>query len=461
VSENQDAALYLRASQLAKGELQYTDMVNAEKFLLDHGDSIRYCALWKKWLVWDGRRWKIDDSSRIYGKVKETIRKMYLDAAGVADIRDRLEMEKHAQKCESNRRMKNLLEIASWEKDAQVHPDELDRNDFLLNCGNGTIDLKTGKLKPHERSDFITKLANTDYKKEAACPTWKRFLKEIMKGNDGLVDFLRKATGWALTGDTSEQTLFILYGSGANGKSTFLGTLLDLLGDYAMPTPTDTFMRRTNDQISNDIARLRGTRLVTTIEAEQGKRLSEPLIKQITGNDRMTARFLYGEFFDFQPTFKIFMATNHRPVIRGTDHAMWRRIKLIPFTVTIPEEKQDKGLAEKLKKEYPGILSCLIDGCLAWRKEGLGMPPEVKEATESYRNDMDVIGTFLKERCFREEKGLRVQSRELFKAYQAWCEENNERAGSERLLALRLQELGIEKVRYSDARYWVGLRLKE
>jgi putative DNA primase/helicase len=167
---------------------------------------------------------------------------------------------------------------------------------------------------------------------------------------------------WALTGDTSEQCMFILFGSGANGKSTFLNTIMYLLGDYAIATPTETFMWKTGDQITNDIARLRGTRFVTTTEAEQGRRLSEPLIKQITGNDRMTTRFLYGEFFNFVPTFKIFMATNHKPVIKGTDHGIWRRIKLIPFTTRIEEEKQDKHLEEKLRAEASGILNWMLEG---------------------------------------------------------------------------------------------------
>jgi putative DNA primase/helicase len=218
-------------------------------------------------------------------------------------------------------------------------------------------------------------------------------------------------------------------------------------------------MRKSGEQITNDIARLRGTRFVTTTEAEQGKRLSEPLIKQITGNDRMTARFLYGEFFNFVPTFKIFMATNHKPVIKGTDHGIWRRIKLIPFTTTIEEEKQDKNLEQKLMEEGPGILNWILEGTVRWCNERLKTPPAITSATDEYRGEMDVIGNFIKERCVQG-AGCTIRARELFKVYQDWCEENNEHACSERFLGLRLKELGITQKRMGDGRYWQGLMVK-
>jgi putative DNA primase/helicase len=306
---------------------------------------------------------------------------------------------------------------------------------------------------------MITKCAHTAYDRQADCPAWKQFVREIMNYNADIITFLQTAAGWALTGDTSEQTMFILFGSGANGKSTFLNTIMYLLGDYAIATPTETFMKRNGDQNTNDIARLRGARFVTTTEAEQGRRLSEPLIKQITGNDRMTARFLYGEFFNFVPTFKIFMATNHKPVIKGTDHGIWRRIKLIPFTTRIPEEKQDKHLEEKLRGESAGGLNRRLEGTMRWRREGLRTPAVILSATDEYRGEMDVIGNFLKECCVQN-PGTSIRIRELFKAYQGWCDENNEHACSERFFSLRLKEMGYERTRTADARYWSGIMLK-
>jgi putative DNA primase/helicase len=274
-----------------------------------------------------------------------------------------------------------------------------------------------------------------------------------------LIDFLQTAVGWAVTGDISEQTMFILFGSGANGKSTFLNTIMYLLGDYATATPTETFMRKANDQATNDIARLRGIRFVTTTEAEQGRRLSEPLIKKITGNDQMTARFLYGEYFNFTPNFKIFMATNHKPLIKGTDHGIWRRIKLIPFTTRIEEERQDKHLEQKLREEASGILNWILEGTERWKRERLKAPAVVLDATDEYKNEMDVIGNFIKESCVQL-PGVSIRIRELFKAYQDWCEQNNEHAVSERFLGLRLKEMGFEQTRTSEARFWVGLGLK-
>jgi putative DNA primase/helicase len=305
---------------------------------------------------------------------------------------------------------------------------------------------------------MITKIANVEYDQKADCPMWKQFVREIMDYKADIIKFVQIAAGWALSGDISEQTMFILFGTGANGKSTFLNTVMYLLGDYAIATPTETFMKKSNEY-TNDIARLRGTRFVTTTEAEQGRRLSEPLIKKITGNDQMTARFLYGEFFNFVPTFKIFMATNHKPVIKGTDYGIWRRIKLIPFTTRIPEEKQDKHLELKLRGEASGILNWLLEGAALWKREGLKAPKAVLLATDEYRGEMDVIGNFLKDNCVQE-KDLTIRIRELYKAYTDWCDVNNEHAVSERFFSMRLKEMGFEQSRTAEARFWVGVGLR-
>ena len=459
VAEEREA-LCRRVDLLTQGLCQHTDTTNAERMLRKYGKDIRHCAAWGKWLWWDGVRWQVDARAKMQTLAKEVIRDMYTEASRIADERDRRELEKHARKTEGVRGRRAMLEALSWERPVFVEPEELDTNDWLFNCRNGTIDLKTGKFKAPDRSDLMTKVSNAEYVPGADCPRWKRFLREIMGGNEELIAFIAKSVGWALTGDTSEQAMFILYGNGANGKSTFLHVLLDLFGDYAIATPMDTFMRRTSGPVSNDLAALRGARLVTAIEADEGKRFSESLIKQITGNDRMTARFLYSEFFSFDPICKIFMATNHKPIIEGTDYAVWRRIRLIPFTVTIPPDEQDAGLAARLREEYPGILNWLIEGCLQWQAGRLGIPPVVQEATESYRSEMDVIGNFLRDRCIVDRREM-VQSRELFKAYANWCEANNEKAGSERLLALRLQEMGYVKQKRADARYWLGIGLQD
>jgi putative DNA primase/helicase len=288
---------------------------------------------------------------------------------------------------------------------------------------------------------------------------WENFVREIMDFKPELVSFLQTAAGLGVTGITKEQVMFILYGSGANGKSTFLNTLLNLLGDYAISTQTETFTRQNADRISNGIARLRGTRFVTTAETEQGKKLAEPLIKQITGNDKLTARFLFSEYFSFLPAFKIFMATNHKPLIRGTDYGIWRRIRLIPFSAAVPAERQDKDLEEKLAAERSGILNWLAAGAARWRHEGLKTPDDIINATDEYRAEMDVIGGFLKERC-SQNPAYKIRIRELFKAYQEWCAENNEHACTERFLGLRLKEMNFKQIRTAEARYWQGLALR-
>jgi putative DNA primase/helicase len=454
-----DESVYLRIAQFEKGLIQFTDTTNAFRLFAKYGPDIRYNAPWKKWLVWNGAYWELDEGYLIHDRGLRMIRDIYRELLQTADYRERQDIEKHAMQSESMRRRKAFVEVASWIPDLNVKTDSLDTNPWLLNVENGTVDLRTGELREHRAEDLITKIARVKYDKDADCPIWKNFLMEIMNYNAELIRFIQTAAGWAVTGDTSEQSMFILFGTGANGKSTFLNTIMNLLGDYAIATPTETFMKKSGEQITNDIARLRGTRFVTTTEAEQGRRLSEPLIKQITGNDRMTARFLYGEFFNFTPTFKIFMATNHKPVIKGTDYGIWRRIKLIPFTTRIPEERQDKYLERKLKDEASGILNWLLEGAGRWAAEGLNTPPVITSATDEYRGEMDVIGNFIREQCVQE-PGTNIRARELFKCYQSWCEENNEHACSERFLGLRLKELGLEQKRLSDGRYWKGVRVK-
>jgi putative DNA primase/helicase len=454
-----DEAIYLRIKHLKEGKIQYTDTSNALRLIREHGKDIRYNAAWKKWIVWTGKNWRIDDGPLIHERGLRMVQGMYDDMLSTDDYQKRNEIEKYAMQSEAMRRRKAFIEAASVMPELNITANDVDKDPWAFNVENGTIDLRTGEFREHRREDMITKIARVTYDAAADCPVWKQFIREIMDYNTELIGFLQTAAGWALTGDTSEQVMFILFGSGANGKSTFLNTVMNLLGDYAIAASTETFMKKNGEQISNDIARLRGTRFVTTVETEQGKRLSEPLIKQITGNDVMTARFLYGEFFDFTPTFKIFMATNHKPTIKGTDYGIWRRIKLIPFTTTISRDKQDKHLEEKLLREGPGILNWLIEGVKRWFAEGLAEPMAIRNATEEYRDEMDVLGSFIKECCIQG-PGASIRARELFRAYQEWCEENNEHAFSERFLSMRLKELGLERSRTAEARYWRGIMLK-
>jgi len=454
-----DEGIYLRIAELKKGGIQHTDATNAERFVRDHGEVVRYNSAWKKWLVWNGRFWATDESGAlVHEKGLETVRNFYDELAKTSDYRERIDIEKHGILSESLRRREATIRTVQLKTELNIKSEDLDKDPWLINVQNGTIDVSKGEFREHRKEEMISKIANVVYDPEADCPLWKQFIREIMNYKTDLINFVQTAMGWALSGDISEQTMFILYGTGANGKSTFLNAIMHLLGDYATATPTETFMKKSGDQNTNDIARLRGTRVVTTTEVEQGRRLSEPLIKKITGNDQMTARFLYGEYFNFVPTFKIFMATNHKPVIKGTDYGIWRRIKLIPFTTKIAEEKQDKHLELKLREEASGILNWLLEGAERWKREGLNAPAIVLNATDEYRGEMDVIGSFLKTGC-KQESGLTIRIRELYKAYSDWCDENNEHPSSERFFSLRLREMGFEQTRTAEARYWSGIGL--
>ena len=386
------------------------------------------------------------------------VRKIYSEAEKTADSAKRKAIAGHAMKSESGNRIKAMISLAKSE--VPITPEQLDQNPWLLTCINGTIDLKTGEKMKHQRGHFITQLVPVEFDKDALCSKWHSFLDRIMGGNDNLISFLQRAVGYSLTGENTEQCMFILYGSGANGKSTFLQTLNFILGDYSKQTPTETLLVKQKGAIPNDVARLKGARFVTASEAESGQKFAESLIKQMTGGDTISARFLHQEWFDFQPTHKLFLGTNHKPVINGTDHAIWRRIKLVPFEVTIPENERDRFLLDKLREESAGILSWAVRGCCEWQKKGLGIPDEVKEATETYRGEMDALAEFLKDCCVTG-SSFKVSSRDLYGAYTAWCERNGEDHLKQRPFASQMKEKGFEQARIGSSgnRGWKKLGL--
>lgn len=451
---------------LQSDEIHNTDMGNSERLVKKWGASLKYCFAWKRWLVWDEYRWMPDETGAIIQCAKETIRGIHAEVAELEEKGERRRLSKWAFMSEAHSRITSM--VSGAQSDLPVTPDELDTDTWLLNVRNGTLNLRTKEFRGHQSDDLITKLADVEYEPVADCPVWEAFLDRIMGGDKELISFLQRAAGYALTGDTSEQCMFILYGTGANGKTTFLQALSDAMGDYARQTPTDTLLVKRGDTIPNDVARLKGARLVTAAEADEGRRLAESLVKQMTGGDKLSARFLHGEFFDFAPTFKIFLATNHKPTIKGTDHAIWRRIRLIPFAVEIPEEEQDRELADKLREELTGILAWAVRGCYDWQENGLGMPAEVKNATAAYRDEMDVVGEFMSE-CTYEPKpgtdpteaaGVTVKANDLYKEYQEWCEDAGERAVTRTSFGRKLTERGYEKKRMTTGIVYICLGLE-
>jgi len=375
-----------------------TDLGNAELLTRLHGDKLRYRHVWQKWLIWDGRRWRVDDSRAVYRLAVKTIRHLY-NSAGNTDIKDeRTKIANHAIRCESKARLDAMVALAANQEALVVRPDDLDQNGTLLNVENGTLDLRTGVLRPHDRNDLITKMVRTSFDPEAQCPLWMKFLHLIFQGDITLINFVQRTIGYALTANTGEQCLFLCHGDGANGKSTFIETILYLLGDYGLMTPSETLFLKRNDGIPNDVALLKGKRFVAAIESEENRSLAESKIKSMTRGDTITARFMRGEWFEFEPEFKLFLVTNHRPRVRGTDRAIWRRIRLIPFDYVIPEPERDRDFKRKLiESELPGILRGAVQGGLEWRAKGLQPPDTVKFATEEYRESEDQVGRSIEE----------------------------------------------------------------
>jgi putative DNA primase/helicase len=450
-------ALDLQAVTTDLEPLRLTDVGNARRFVLDHGRDLRYVPAWG-WLMWDGRRWTRDDTLGVMRRARHTVAGLYAEAAYADDDTDRKALAKHAMRSESEARLKAMVSLAASESEIVATPDQFDRDPWLLNVENGTVDLKSGELRPHRREDLITKLAPVRLDPDATCPLWEATLNRVLAGDEALKGFVQRFFGYSLTGDTSEQIIAVFHGSGANGKTTICATAQDLLGDYAATTPADTLLVKHGDSIPNDLARLAAVRYVIAVESDDGRRLAEGRVKQLTGQDRVAARFLHREWFEFRPTFKVVLVTNHRPTIRGTDHAMWRRVRLVPFEVTIPDDEQDKHLGEKLRAEAPGILKWFVDGCLAWQREDLGRPDAVQQATARYRAEMDVLGQFFVDRCLADATAT-VTSKALYEAYTSWCRDTGERPLSRKTLGLRLAERGFRAGKMNGERVWLGLEL--
>lgn len=382
---------------------------------------------------------------------------MFKAAIHIDDEDLRAKFARHAIRTQSEQRLRAMINLAQPER--PIAENQLDYDPWLLNVINGTIDLRTGTLRPHQRENYITKLIPIPYDPAASCPTWEAFLERIMDGKPDLISYLKKCVGYSLTGSTQEQVMFILFGSGANGKSTFISTILSLMSEFGMQTPTETLLKSGGGGIRNDVARLKGARFVAAVESDDGKQLAEALVKQLTGGDRITARFLYREHFEFDPSFKLFLAANHKPVIRGSDYAIWRRIRLIPFTVTIRPEQQDKNLVEKLKTELSGILRWAVEGCLSWQKEGLQPPESVKVATDDYRVEMDIISEFIAE-CCEEKPEAKTSFKVLYDRYATWCAENQDEPIDKRDFGRCLSERGFRKGRNNRERFRTGIGLR-
>lgn len=439
----------------------YTVLGNARRLVAEHGDDLRHVPQWSAWLTWDGARWTEDHTGEVHRRAKQIVDDFPGRLASIGDADERKRLFGWWMRSQSPAVLGGMVQLAATEPGIPVLVDRLDADHDVLNTASGAVDLRTGALHPAARDQLCTKLAAVRHDPGADCSQWKEFVRWAMCGDDELVSFVQRAVGYTLTGDVGEQVLFFLHGGGQNGKSTFLAVLQRLLGDYAFSAEADLLLAVGHERHSTGIADLHGRRMVIVQEIDEGRRLDEALVKRLTGGDAITARRMRQDNFMFQPTHKLWMAANHKPVVRGTDHAIWRRIRLIPFAATIADADKDPRLVERLiATEGPGILNWALHGCLDWRRQGLRPPASVLDATKDYRTEQDHVGRFL-EACCTLAPGLRIATKDLRAAYEKWCFEEGEKPWSARAMASQLQERGCTNEREAGGRtrLWQGLAL--
>jgi putative DNA primase/helicase len=472
----------------ANAPVLQTDMGNARRFATQHKDRVRYVAVWG-WVVWDGRRWKQDDTGGAVRLARVTVNRLFDDAqeaagavvalmevakeaAGAGDEAATASAKKavetaqkkaaalmaHAIRSQSRPRIDALLALAQSEPEVAARPEDFDNAPWLLNCLNGTLDLRSGKLKPHDPNDMLTKLAGANYCPGAPCPTWAAFLERVQP-DAAIRDFLQRSLGYTLTGQVGEQVFWFLYGTGANGKSVFSGVVGALLGDYAMKVRAEALMLKKQDTIPEEVAAMAGRRFALASELGDGQQLNESLVKDLTGGDRMRARYLHKNSFEFDPQAKVWMYGNHKPLVTGTDTGIWRRPRLVPFAVTIPEAERDPALLDKLLNELDGVLAWAVAGCLAWLRDGLRTPDAVRMATEEYRTDSDIIGRFLAE-CTKSSTDS-IGALALYKVYKAWAENEGHKPMSNTAFGRKLSERGLENTRNILGKQYARLELTQ
>lgn len=413
-----------------KKNYDMTDTGNAHRLYDKFGNIIRYSYNRKKWFFWDGKAWREDASGEVKKLADVICEDLKREAFMEQDEEAQASLLKWATRTASSKSKEAMIKECQHLEGIPASPDDFDRYPDYLNCQNGIVNLRNGELIPHDGNFMQSKICYAEYDPDGNVPQlWLKFLNDVTGGDKDLQLYIQKCVGYSLSGSNREQCAYFLYGMGNNGKSTFLDTISDLMGNYAANTQPESIMlkRFGGDSANSDIARLKSTRFVTCEEPTEGVRLNEGLLKQLTGGSKITCRFLYGDEFEYTPEFKIWVATNHKPVIRGTDVGIWRRIKLIPFEVNIPPDKVDKNLKYKLRKEAPQIMSWAVQGCILWQKEGLGEPQKVIDAVKEYKGEMDLLATFV-EQCIEidYETKLKISAQEMFTLYMRWAKANNE-----------------------------------
>jgi putative DNA primase/helicase len=425
---------------------EYSDDTLALKFSEQHRDDLRYTADWGRWSVWDGKCWKQDQTLDIFDLARRVCR-----AASAGCMDDHLKL-----RIASSATIYAVERLARADRRHAATIDQWDADPWLLNTPGGVVDLRTGKLRPAVREDYMTKA--TAVAPGGECRLWQAFLSRITGNDEELQRFLQRIAGYALTGMTREHALFFLYGTGANGKSVFLNTISGLMADYAKTAPIAAFIASKNEHHPTDLAGLQGARLVTAVETEDGRCWAESKLKALTGGDRISARYMRQDYFEFTPQFKLLIAGNHKPGLRSVDEAMRRRFNLLPFTVTIPASGRDLRLSEKLRQEWGGILQWMIAGCLAWQSDGLQAPKVVTDATKKYFASEDVFARWIEDRC-ELQAALWTPGAVLFDDWRQWAGENGEFVGSQKQFSQNLESRGFTPKPTRAARGFLGIGL--
>lgn len=450
----------------------YDDTGNADRFTDIFKDRVLYSYINKGWYIYDGKRWLFDTLGRINDYFEQSIEVLkkqgmvsnvpMLENETSEDYQKRLKAirlayEKHLTYSRSNRGTVAGIKQSMHKNSVDIS--EFDGNDMLINLENSVYDMVSGINIPHDATLKFTKKANVNYDESKKCPRWEQFLREIFNDDKDLIKWIQKALGYSLTGKTSEQVMFILNGNGRNGKSVFLDVVSHIFGDYRTNIQPDSLMVKNSQGANSDIARLKGARFVTTVESNDGMRFNEGLVKQLTGGDTVTARFLHANEFEFTPKFKVWMATNHRPIIRGTDKGIWRRIRLIPFEREFTEDEVDLDLTSKLLAESDGILQWMLKGLEMWQKERLGMCEKILMANKEYRQEMDVVSTFIEE-CVNNSLGKEVKASELYQHYRNYCSQNGFFVLTSTKFGRELDNKGYIKLRKRTGQFYQDISIR-
>jgi putative DNA primase/helicase len=424
----------------------FSDEDLALRFAERYADDLRYVAAWGRWFVWTGTHWQIDDTLSAFDRARAICR----EAAAKCDE------ERIAGIVASAKTVAAVERLAKADRRIAATVDQWDQDPWLLNTPDGVIDLRTGRCRAHRPDDYMTKITAVGPAED--CPRFLTFLAKITGDDADLQAYIRRTLGYALTGETREQALFFAYGTGANGKSVLLSTVSGILGTYHRTAPIETFAASNNERHPTDLAGLRGARLVTATETEEGRHWAESRVKQLTGGDLIAARFMRQDFFEYRPQFKLLIAGNHQPSLRSVDEAIRRRFHMIPFAVTIPADERDLQLVEKLKVEWAGILAWLIEGCLQWQRHGLQPPRAVLGATTAYLEAEDGLAAWIDERCERDPSAW-GQSTALFASWKAWAEPAGENPGTKKRFAQSLVNRGFARHKKNHGQGFYGLRI--